>query len=169
MQSPSVSSPGQDASAQPGHIGAIVAASYGEVGHADPESPFSAMETLARWRIVGEPAPVKAKPTTIDLDRDDDYLVDPISIGDLIDGRYGDRQFQVREDMSAALFVCGSRTVRAGPDGAEVTMPVYEYCDKDVRVRCAANSQGIALDPLLAPRIVRTGSFAHDESAASHI
>lgn len=50
-----------------------------------------------------------------------------------------------------------------------VAMPVYEYCDKDVRVRCAANSQGIALDPLLAPRIVRTGSFAHDESAASHI
>lgn len=135
----------------------------------DPVNRFSATEAPARWEIVGEPGQAIREMIAIDLDGSDDYLVDPISIGDLIDGRYGARQFQVREDLSAAFFVCGSRKLQVGPDGAEVALPVYEYCDQDVRVRCAANTQGIALDPLLAPRLVRTGPLAATDDAASLI
>jgi hypothetical protein len=126
---------------------------------------FEAPNPPSRWISTNKPR-LGLKTAAIDLDREGDYLVDPISFADLIE-RHRASAFQVREDLSAAFFVCGSRKVRAGPDGVAIDTPVYEYCDQDVRVRLATDTHGISLDRLLAPRLVRTSPFAVSDGELS--
>ena len=139
---------------------------------ADPEP--TRQWTRHAWRAGGERGREAATAfgltaPAITLDPPGAISVLPVDLVAFARERLRDRYYWLRDDGGALLYVCGEhKVIQGGPEMVEVTEPLFEYCDVDVRLRLQLSyrstfEQPVSLSVIIWPRVVRGSRFHAQE------